>query len=100
MRKAFKKTSEKYLTERKFQKFETSFESNMRSIAQSFDRLDASLKTQQEILQIMLKEIRAIHEDNKYFWESISNLNTDGSSYDRKIDNLTVRVEKLEMKAK
>jgi len=50
--------------------------------------------------EVMLKEIRTIHEDNKYFRANISALYTDGVSYDRKINNLTVRVEKLELKSK
>jgi len=114
MKKAVKKTGGKYLTERKFgvfqntfKKFENSFEINMRSIAKSFARVDESLgeinktlKMQQDVLQIMLKEITAIHEDNKYFRESISSLNKDGLYYDKRIENLDIRVEKLESKAK
>ena len=53
-----------------------------------------------KVTEIILKEIRTIHEDNKYFRNSISSLNIDGSSYDRKIENLTIRVEKLELKQK
>ena len=49
-----------------------------------------------KVLEGILKEIKAIHEDNKYFRQSISSLNIDGSSYDRKIEDLTMRVEKLE----
>ena len=58
------------------------------------------MKTQQEVTQIMLKEITAIHEDTKSFRQNISTLYTDHLSYDRKINNLTVRVEKLEVKTK
>ena len=46
----------------------------------------------------MLKEISAIHEDNKRFRETVASLNMDGISYDRRIENLTVRVEKIEIK--
>ena len=63
----------------------------MRSIARSFERIDG-------VLELITKELRAIHEDNKYFRQRISGLNSDGISYDRKIENLTVRVEKLEAK--
>ena len=49
-------------------------------------------------MALILKEIRAIHEDNKYFRESILTLNTDGSSYDKRISGLDVRVEKIESK--
>ena len=91
MKKSVKKTTEKYLTETRFKKFEGIFEQNMRSIARSFERIDG-------VLELITKELRAIHEDNKYFRQSISGLNSDGISYDRKIENLTVRVEKLEAK--
>jgi hypothetical protein len=57
------------------------------------------LKIQQDVLQIMLKEIKAVHEDSKSFRDNISTLYTDHVAYDRRIENLTVRVEKLEMKS-
>ncbi len=47
---------------------------------------------------LMLKEISAIHEDNKHFRETVASLNMDGISYNRRIENLTIRVEKLETK--
>lgn len=77
MKKMVKKTTEKYVTE-------STFEKHMRSIA--------------DALGVMIKELKEIHEENKYFRASISNLNLDGLSYDRKIENLTIRVEKLESK--
>jgi len=112
MKKGVKKTTEKYVTgktfnhfETKFDKFETRFDSSARATAKSFSdntEVVAGILTQlqniNKVTEIMLKEIRAIHEDNKYFRSSISNLNIDGSSYDRKIENLTIRVEKLELK--
>lgn len=78
MKKEVKKTTEKYVTERAFEK---------------------AMTNHAEIMTSMLKEIHAIHEDNKHFRESISGLNTDGVFYNRRIENLTVRVEKLESKA-
>jgi hypothetical protein len=54
------------------------------------------LKIQQDVSQIILKEVKTIHEDNKYFRQSISSLNMNDFTYDRKLENLTVRVEKLE----
>lgn len=77
----------------------------LESINSSFDKMEAkmatkeALKIQQNVLDIMIKEIKTIHEDNKYFRQNISSLNSDGLSYDRKIEDLTVRVEKLELKA-
>ena len=87
--KIFKKTFQKF--EDRFDKFEGRFESSARATAKSF-------ADNAEITAIILKEIRTIHEDNKYFRASISNLNIDGLSYDRRIENLTIRVEKLELK--
>ena len=72
-----KKITVKYVTERAFEK---------------------AMSSHAEIMALMLKEIRAIHEDNKHFRESISGLNTDGIFYNRRIENLTIRVEKLESK--
>lgn len=93
MKKEIKKTNKKYLTEVRFQVFEETFEKHMRSIAKLF-------ATQNEVSQMILKEIRNIHEDNKYFREGISSLNSDGLSYNKKIQNLTTRVERLELKSK
>ncbi|HEY4513038.1 MAG TPA: hypothetical protein VJH06_00800 [Candidatus Paceibacterota bacterium] len=93
MKKVAKKTTEKYLTEHKFGIFEKSFESNMRSIAKSF-------ADNAEIMGLILKEIITIHEDNKYFRQSISTLSTENVSRDRKIQGFDVRIEKLESKSK
>ena len=57
---------------------------------------DKKLDQHDKIFEVMLKEIKTIHEDNKYFRQSISSLNFDGLTYDRKIGDLTTRVEKLE----
>lgn len=60
----------------------------------------ATLKTHHSVLQVMLKEITAIHEDTKSFRDNIATLYTDHVGYDRKISNLGARVEKLELKSK
>ena len=86
MRKEVKKTTEKYVTETTFQKFFQIFEKKMTAHDEAFS--------------LILKEIRSIHEDNKYFRQSISNLNIDGSSSERKIEDLRARVERLEMQRK
>ena len=86
MKKGVKKTTEKYVTM-------SVFEKAMASIAKSFDR-------HEKVLQDILQELRAMREDNKYFRNSISNLNIDGSSYDRRIEDLKGRVERLEMQIK
>jgi len=86
-----KKITVKYVTEKTFNAFENRFDSSARATAKSF--ADTA-----EVMALILKEIRAIHEDNKYFRESILTLNTDGSSYDKRISGLDVRVEKIESK--
>ncbi|OGI93927.1 hypothetical protein A3A03_03620 [Candidatus Nomurabacteria bacterium RIFCSPLOWO2_01_FULL_40_18] len=112
MKKSIKKTTEKYLTKKTFNKFEDRFnafeerfESSARATAKSFaDNAEVTqailtqLKNINEVTVIILKEIKTIHEDNKYFRASISNLNTDGISYDKRISDLNVHVEKLEAK--
>ena len=86
MKKTSRKTTEKYVTEK-------TFERHMQSVAKSF-------ADNAEVMALILKEIRSIHEDNKNFRESISSLNIDGLSYHRKIENLTLRIEKVESKLK
>ncbi len=54
-----KKVAEKYVTE-------TTFEKHMNNIAKSFTR-------HEEIMGDILKELRQMHEENKYFRASISN---------------------------
>ena len=107
MKKAAKKTTEKYLTSKTFNRFETRFDASMRAVAKSFsDNTEVTvailtqLKNINEITTIMLKEIRTIHEDNKYFRQSISTLSTENVSRDRKIQGFDVRIEKLESKSK
>jgi DNA topoisomerase IA len=91
MKKEIKKVTEKYVTETTFKKFESSFETNMTNIAKSFER-------HEKVMDHILKELQQMHEENKYFRQSISGLNSDGLSYDRRIDNLDLRVEKPEAK--
>lgn len=107
MKKVVKKLGEKYVTESTFKKFEGKFEGSMQAIAQSFARVDESLDrinktliTHEEVMQDILKQIRMMNEESKYFRQSLSNLNTDGISYDRRIENLNMRVERLESKTK
>ena len=113
MKKEIKKT-EKYVTDKtfklkfstletKFDAFEDRFESSARATAKSFadnaeitTEILSELKNLNMVSTTMLKEIKTIHEDNKYFRQSISSLDMNDLSYDRKLENLTVRVEKLE----
>ncbi|MFA7285444.1 MAG: hypothetical protein WC011_01165 [Candidatus Paceibacterota bacterium] len=97
MKKITPKTTEKHVTEKLFletlKNFENNSESNMRSVAKSFERVEG-------VLDVILKEIKNNNEQHKEFKNSITVLNGDGISYERRIDNLTTRVEKLESKSK
>lgn len=84
MKKAVKRTTEKYVTEKTFEK-------HMQSIARSFDRHG-------KVMQDILKELRQMHEDHKSSRSTLSNFVGDVSLHDRRIENLTMRVERLESK--
>ncbi|MCK9186810.1 hypothetical protein M0P48_05260 [Candidatus Gracilibacteria bacterium] len=68
-------------------------------VADGFESMKAkmatkeALKTQQNVLDIVLEEIRTIHEDNKYFRKSISSLNIDGLSYEKRLEKLEAKVK-------
>ncbi len=66
------------------------------STKNGFGKIDKKIDQHDKILEVMIKEIKTIHEDNKYFRSNISGLNVNNFSCDKKIENLTVRVEKLE----
>lgn len=77
---------EKYVTEK-------TFERHMQAIAKSFDR-------HEKVLEKILERLELMNEDNKYFRQSVGTLYSDTSSHDRKIDRLTMRVDRLEAKIK
>jgi septal ring factor EnvC (AmiA/AmiB activator) len=93
MVKVSKKTSEKYVKE-------STFEKSMRSIANSFEKVFSKFDNQNKILELVLKEVKNSREENKESRKSISNLNIDSVSYERRIEDLTFRVEKLESRNK
>ncbi|MDO8659346.1 MAG: hypothetical protein Q7K54_01975 [Candidatus Parcubacteria bacterium] len=62
--------------------------------------IDEKLDKHDKIFHSIMRELKAMHEDRKYFRGTISSLNSDGLSYNRKIENLTIRVEKLESNPK
>ena len=83
MKKSIKKTTEKYLTKKTFNKFEDRFnafeerfESSARATAKSF-------ADNAEVTQAILTQLKNIN---------------DGISYDKRISDLNVHVEKLEAK--
>ena len=86
MRKKSRKITEKFVTE-------ATFEKHMRSIAESFT-------SQGQVLEMILKELQALHNDHKDTLKTLLSFTGDVSSHDRKINNLTVRVEKIETQSK
>ena len=78
---------EKYVTEKTFEKA-------MTGIAKTLARMDEKSTTSTELI---LREIRTLHEDNKHFRESLSEVNRTLAGHDRMIDDLDMRVEKLEV---
>ena len=69
-------------------------------VEKRFEGVEKDISNNTKISNLILKEISAIHEDNKHFRETVASLNIDGISYNRRIENLTIRVEALEDKKK
>ena len=86
MKNEAKIKAEKYVTGKTFDK-------SMQGIAQSFARVEESLK-------MVVQELKNLHEDNKYIKQTLFSFTGDVSAQDRKIQNLTVRIERLESKTK
>ncbi len=84
MKKGVEKTTEKYVTEKTFEK-------HMRSIAKSFE-------ANGRISELILKEVTDLHNDHKQMRATINGIVSDVIINDRKIKGLTTRVEKLEVK--
>ena len=91
MKREVRKTTQKYVTE-------TIFERHMRAIAKSLNDLQDQATTQNQVSQMILKELTALHEDNKKMRDTLSGFVSDVLKHDHKINNLTIRVEKLEVK--
>lgn len=84
---------EKHVSEETFKSFQHNYEKSMLSIAKSFEN-------QGKVMEMMLKEIHAIRVDYKEINKTLNNFVIDISFHERKIDNLTMRVEKLETRMK
>ena len=75
-----------------------SVDKRFEEVQKDINDIKKDVSSNTKVSNLILKEISAIHEDNKRFRETVTILNTDGISYDRRIENLTIRVEKLEIK--
>jgi len=93
MKKSTAKPAEKYLTEK-------SFEKAMFSIAKSFQKIDDRFGTIEKTMGEMVEVMQAIQEDNREFKHRLIENDITLFGHDKKIQNLIVRVEKLEAKVK
>jgi septal ring factor EnvC (AmiA/AmiB activator) len=93
MKKAATKTTEKYVTEKTFEKA-------MMSIAKSFAAVNDALERQAKVLTSILKEIQVIHTDHEDFRKRMFQNEMTASKHDEKIEHMLIRVEKLESKVK
>ncbi len=100
MKKVAKKITEKYVTEKTFEKHMGSIARSFAKVEESLENINKTLVVQQGVLQTMIKEMKNFREDNKYTRSTLSDFTGDVSSHDRKIDNLTMRVERLESKSR
>ena len=85
-KKPIKNNTSKYVTEK-------SFESNMRSIANSFEQ-------QGKVMEMMIGELREIREVGLKTDKTVNSFVHDIAIHDRRIENILSRVEKLEIKIK
>ena len=91
MKKAAAKKPEKYLTEPVFEK-------HMASIAKSFGAVDERLDRHEKTIEIVVKGVRSLQESNAEIKRDIQDFIHHTGIHERRIDNLTERVEKLEKK--
>ncbi|MFA6006669.1 MAG: hypothetical protein WC764_03015 [Candidatus Paceibacterota bacterium] len=74
------------------------FEKSMASIAKSFVRVDERFEKHDQMFESILGEIKNLHEDNKYIRNTLNDLVRQGAKDDRKMDDMLVRIERLEAK--
>lgn len=72
----------------------------MVSIVKSFARIDEALERHERVLEMILKELKNLRDDHREIRSALSNLEIGLLKYDRKLEDLTLRVEKLEMRIK
>lgn len=93
MKKIGKKKTEKYVTE-------NTFEKHMANIAKSFNRVDESFNRVDKTLEFVIKELRDIKQEQKETRKDLVSFASDVLRHDRRIEDLMIRVEKLESKSK
>ena len=71
-----------------------------RSIDERFNGIDERLDRHEKVFETILYGIKNLHEDNKYMKSTLTGFVRDISVHGQRIDDLTIRVEKLEQKVK
>lgn len=107
MKKIAKKTTEKYLTEAKFGIFERAFGKHMTSIAKSFSGLDERFdKIEQRLIrhdkafELLFKQMQVFTEEAREHRQTMAGLVHTDIKQEREVEDLRIRVERLEMKIK
>ncbi len=107
MKKKIEKKKPKYLTENKFGVFEKTFEKAMASIARSFskmdqrfDQIDQKFNQHDRAFTLILKQMQTFTEEAREHRQTMSSLIRTDISQEKDIDDLKIRVERLETQMK
>jgi hypothetical protein len=93
MKKESKKTIEKYVTM-------SGFEKAMVSIAHSFDKINEKLSNHDKAFTLILKQMQTFTEEAREHRQTMSSLMRSDITQERIVDDLKIRVERLEMQIK
>ena len=94
------KKEQKHLTESKFRVFETTFEKHMANIAKSFSRIDERLTRHDKAFELVLKQMQQFTEEAREHRQTMSSLMHTDISQERTIEDLKIRVERIEAQIK
>lgn len=107
MKKVVKKTVEKYLTENRFGVFEKNFEKHMANIAKSFSNIDERFSKIDErfvrhdkAFELLFKQMQTYTEEAREHRQTMSSLIHTDVKQEREVEDLKIRVERLEMQIK
>lgn len=100
MKKEFKKTTEKYVTSTKFQAFEKNFEKHMTNIAKSFSRIDERFTRHDKAFELIFKQMQVYTDEAREHRQTMSSLIHTDVKQERAVEDLRVRIERLEMQIK
>lgn len=98
MKKEVKKINQKYLTEGKFGVFEKHFENHMANIAKLFAKINERLAQHDKAFELILKQMQTFTEEAREHRQTMANLMHTDIRQERSVEDLRIRVERLEMK--